>query len=95
MKTPSTAPIQFLSSLKNMGFAPAKWDSPDTRQLDIKTSDGHTNLRVVINYEGGLSPLSIELIKRDGGRSQITQWESRLSAHMPLAATIALIKASV
>lgn len=95
MKTPSNAAPELLATLTKIGFTPAKWDSPDTRQLDIKTSDGHTNLRVVINYEGESAPHSIELIKRDGARSQITHWESRLSAHMPLKAITALIKASI
>lgn len=95
MKTPANAASELLKELTKMGFVPARWDTPDTRQLDIKTSDGHTNLRVVINYEGEATPHSIELIKRDGQRSQVTAWESRLSAHMPLKAITALIKASI
>lgn len=95
MKTASNAASELLATLTKLSFTPARWDSPDTRQLDIKTSDGHTNLRVVINYEGEPTPHSIELIKRDGQRSQVTRWESRLSAHMPLKAIIALIKASI
>lgn len=95
MKTPSNAASEFLATLTKMGFTPARWDSPDTRQLDAKNRAGHTTLRVVINYEGDREPHNIEIIKRDGARSQVTQWESRLSAHMPLAATLALIKASL
>jgi hypothetical protein len=95
MKTPSNAASELLATLTKMGFTPARWDSPDTRQLDAKNSAGHTTLRVVINYEGERQPHSLELIKRDGARSQITQWESRLSAHMPLKATLDLIQASL
>ena len=32
---------------------------------------------------------------RDGKISQITAWEASLSAHMPLKALLALIKASI
>jgi hypothetical protein len=95
MKTASNAASDLLATLTKMGFTPARWDTPNTRQLDIKNSDGHTNLRVVINYEGEPTPHSLELIKRDGKLSQITAWESRLSAHMPLKAITDLIKASL
>jgi len=84
-----------LKEIKKMGFAPARWDTPDTRILDMKNSAGYTNLRICVSYEGGPLPLSVDLIKFDGARSQVTKWESRLSAYMSLAAILGLIKASI
>lgn len=95
MKTPSNAAPELLATLTKMGFAPARWDRPEARLLDVKNADGHTTLRVAIEYEDEGKPSLVELYKRDGKVSQITQWESKLSAHMPLKATLALIKASL
>lgn len=95
MKTPSNAATELLATLTKMGFKPARWDSPSTRQLQTLTKDGHPDLRVLIDYEGEPEPHSLRLIKYDGKISQITAWEASLSAHMPLNAFVALIKASL
>ena len=63
--------------------------------LDRKNKDGHTDLRIHIAYEGESQPHSISLIKFDGQRSQIIEWESNhMSASMPTAGILALIKAA-
>lgn len=95
MKTPSNAATELLATLTKMGFKPARWDSPSTRQLQTLTKDGHPELRVVIDHEGEPTPHSLRLIKYDGTIRQITAWEASLSAHMPLKALLALIKASI
>lgn len=95
MKTPSNAASELLATLTKMGFKPARWDSPTTRQLQTLNKDGHPDLRILIDHEGEATPHSLRLIKYDGKISQITTWEASLSAHMPLKALLALIKASL
>ena len=93
--TAHTNAADLLNEVTKMGFVPARWDTPDTRILDVKNSAGHINLRICINYEGGTRPLNVDLIKFDGARSRVTKGESCLSAYMPLAAIISLIEASI
>jgi hypothetical protein len=95
MKTPANAASELLKELTKMGFTPGRWDTPDTRQLQTVTKDGHPDLRVIIDHDGEPTPHSLRLIKFDGKISQINTWEATLSAHMPLKAFLALIKASI
>ena len=96
MKTAHTDAAELTAKLTKMGFVPARWDEANFRQLQILNKDGHANLRVCIDYQGESKPHLLTLIKYDGRRSQVTAWESNgMSAHMPLAATLALIKACI
>lgn len=93
--TPHTNAAEFLDALNKLQFATAKWDSPNDRLLDRKNKDGHTELRIHIAYEGERQPQSISLLKFNGQRNQLTEWESNhMSAHMPSAGILALIKAA-
>lgn len=97
MKTPTTPrdhADEFLAQLDKAGFKPSRWDHPNARILDRKSDEGPTDLRIVINYEGETRPHNLQLVKFDGRRSQIVQWESSLSASMPLKPLLALIKAA-
>ena len=95
MKTPKTLrdhADEFLKALKAAGFQPARWDSADTRLLDRKSDAGHPDLRICLAYEGEAKPQNLQLVKFDGRRSQIIQWESTLSPSMPLQPLLNLIK---
>lgn len=93
--TPHTLATEFLKALNQLQFVPAKWDTASDRLLDRKNKDGHTELRIHIAYEGEQRPQTISLIKFDGRRSQLIEWESNsMSAHMPTTGLLALIKAA-
>lgn len=93
-KTPRDHADEFLKLLDQAGFKPSRWDSTDTRLLDRQSPEGHPDLRICIAYEGEPHPHNLQLVKFDGRRSQIIQWESSLSAAMPLQPLLALIKAA-
>ncbi len=91
--TPHTNAAEFLQALDKLQFIPAKWDSPNDRLLDRKNKDGHTELRIHIAYEGEQRPHNISLVKLDGTKAQLIEWESNhMSAHMPMVGLLALIK---
>lgn len=97
-KTPHTQAPEFIAALEKMGFTPARWDRAGSsdRQLDYDRAEtGYPLLRIAINHEGEANPHSINIIRFDGSRSQLVQWDSTLSAHMPSAGLLALIKASL
>lgn len=93
-KTPRDNADEFLKLLDQAGFKPSRWDHHNSRLLDRKSREGHPDLRICINYEGEPRPHNLQLVKFDGKRSQIIQWESSLAASMPLAGVMALIKAA-
>jgi hypothetical protein len=95
MNTPHDNAEEFLEALEGLKFIPARWDRPNERQLDRLNDQGHTDLRVCIGYEGEKQPHNISLIKFDGTRAMIGKWESlNMSAQMPTAGLLALIKAA-
>ncbi|MDP1591387.1 MAG: hypothetical protein Q8M07_26770 [Prosthecobacter sp.] len=95
MKTPNNTATEFLAALAKLQFVPAKWDAPGDRQFDRKNKDGHTDLRIHIGYEGEPQPHYLSLVKFNGQRNQLIEWESlNLSAHMPTTGLMALIKAA-
>lgn len=94
MKTTHDNATELLNELTARGFKPARWDRVDSnRQFDLKNEAGHTTLRVCLNYEGSDYLDSLDLIKFNGTRAMLPEWQSTLSAHMPLEATLALIAA--
>ena len=93
-KTPRDHAAEFLTLLDKAGFKPARWDSAGTRLLDRPSPEGHPDLRICIAYEGEPHPHNLQLVKFDGKRSQVIQWESSLSAAMPLQPLLELIKAA-
>lgn len=90
-KTPRDHADEFLTLLDQAGFKPSRWDHPNARLLDRQSAEGHPDLRICIAYEGELKPHNLQLVKFDGRRSQIIQWESSLSAAMPLQPLLDLI----
>ena len=93
-KTPRDHATEFIALLDKAGFKPFRGDHHKARLLDRKSANVHPDLRICINYESEPQPHNIQLVKFDGRRSQIVKWESSLSASMPLAAVMALIKAA-
>ncbi|MBB5038285.1 hypothetical protein [Prosthecobacter dejongeii] len=94
MKTAQNAPEELLNELVILGFAPGRWDSKDCRILDLKNDEGHTALRVTLDYDGEPKPQTTSLLKLDGRNSQSVEWSSQnMSASMPLPGLLALIKA--
>lgn len=93
--TPHNTAGSFIKALKDLHFVPARWNTEDDVQLDRLNSQGHTDLRVCMNYEGEKQPHCISIIKFDGTRAQVVKWESLdMSAHMPTEGLLALIKAA-
>lgn len=90
--TPHNDAEGFLKALASLKFQPARWDSPNDRQLDLRNKEGHPILRICIGYEGEQRPHNLSLVKLDGTRAQLIQWESLMSAHMPTAGFLALLK---
>lgn len=93
MKTAHNTAAEFVQILTEKGFKPVRWDREDCRFLAISNAEGFHTLRVVVDNEGEDKPHAIGLLKLDGQRSQAVTWRASLSAHMPLAALLALIDA--
>lgn len=53
--TPHNDAEGFLKALASLKFQPARWDSPNDRQLDLRNKEGHPILRICIGYEGALT----------------------------------------
>lgn len=94
MSTPHDDTEAFLDALNDATFYPGRYDQSGDRRLERKNKDGHPDLRIRINYDGERNPYDITIRKLDGRASQIIQWESTLSAHLPSKAVLALILAA-
>ena len=94
MSTPHDETEAFLDELNDGAFYPGRYDQAGDRRLERKNSAGHPDLRIRINYDGEKHPYNITVRKLDGLASQIVQWESTLSAHVPSKAILALINAA-
>lgn len=95
MKTPNND-VNFLTTITsalNLLPSPRGATNGDV-VLQRQNAEGHADLRIYIAYEGERQPHSIKVTKLDGRRSQIIQWESTLSAHMPSAALLAMLQAA-
>ncbi len=96
IETPHTHAAEFIAALEKLGSVPGKWDSPGCRIFDVRNADGHPILRVVIDHEAEDHPQSISLIRFTGTVAQLIAWQSsNMSAHMPTAGLLAMIKASL
>lgn len=105
MKTAHNAATELVEELSKMGFEklPEKkrvmlgaFEEIGMTCYDVRNGQGHVNLRVKIHTDGEPQPLSLSLVKFDGKKSHVIAWRSdNMSAHMPLEATLNLIKASI
>lgn len=95
MNTPHDNAAQFFEALETLGFEPGRMDSPEHRQLERRSTEGNPILRVLVDYEGERQPQSLRVLKLDGRKSQIIEWEcSGLSAWMPTPALVAMLQAA-
>lgn len=94
MSTPHDDTEAFLDALNDAEFYPGRYDQAGDRRLERKNSRGHPDLRIRIDYDGEKRPYNLTIRKLDGHASQIIQWESTLSSHVPTKALLALILAA-
>lgn len=92
MKTARTHHDDLLENLRNKGFILGRWDSPTCRILDRKNQAGRVDLRVVIHRDEA-HPQTVSFHKYCGSSASVNQWDSTLSADMPLDAILALVSA--
>ena len=95
-KTLKTHPKEFIAELEKLGFKPGPWDSSNKRQLDLVNRVGYREARIVIDYEGEIRPHSVTLIRFNGQRNQLIEWEANhLPSSMPMGAQLAMIHEAV
>ncbi len=81
-----------LLELETLGFKPGGKGAARCRVLERRNQDGHTDLKVMLNFDGEDNVNDLSVHGFDGGAAELIDWSMDLTGGAPLAAFLAFVR---